>query len=156
MENNNQDTNQQPTTQPTETGDKGRKMFTQEEVDHIVRERLNRARNKANEQDPTQAAEREAAYAEREAALTARESRMSCREYLVSKNYPVSLLDVVDTSNIDEFKKRADIAAELIRTPNPYDEGGKMYQPLANLDHHHQTDEDDPFATASKHTPKPY
>ena len=69
-ENTNMETQQQTTTPtPEETG--GR-MFTQEEVNRIVSDRLARERAKA-EPSPLD---------EREAAIKARESALDCKEYL--------------------------------------------------------------------------
>ena len=69
-------TNQQETTtQPEGNGSTG-KMFTQEEVNNIVRERLNRAKAAAAEQDScaTDLDKREAALKAREAETQQREN----------------------------------------------------------------------------------
>ena len=63
-------TQQENTTQPEGNGPAG-KMFTQEEVNNIVRERLNRVKAGAAEQD-----ERATALDEREAAVQQREQAM--------------------------------------------------------------------------------
>ena len=98
----------QPTTQPADNGNQGsERMFTQAEVDRIVKDRL--ARAKATPKEPTEAETRE-----RE--LTARESRLSCREYLIDKGYPADLLDVIDTSDIEGFKTKADTVSGLLNT----------------------------------------
>ena len=101
-------TEQQPTTQPADNGTQGtERMFTQAEVDRIVKDRLARAKNTPKE--PT-----EAELRERE--LVARESRLSCREYLIDQGYPAELLDVIDTSNIEEFMTKADTVSGLLNT----------------------------------------
>ena len=72
-DNNTPNTTQQANTQPEGNGTAG-KMFTQEEVNTIVRERLNRARNgtlNTSEQD-----ERAAALDQREAAVQQREQEV--------------------------------------------------------------------------------
>ena len=105
---NNTNIEQQPTTQPADNGTQGsERMFTQSEVDKIVKERL--ARAKTAPKEPT-----EAEIRERE--LTARESRLSCREYLIDRGYPVELLDVIDTSDLDKFKNKADTVSGLLNT----------------------------------------
>lgn len=102
----NQNTEQQPTTQPAENGNQGSdRMFTQAEVDKIVKERLSRAKSTPREPTETEIRERE---------LTARESRLSCREYLVDRKYPAELLDVIDTSDIEGFKTKADTVSDLL------------------------------------------
>ena len=52
---NNQNNTQQPNTQPAENGDQGGgKLFTQEEVNTIVRDRLARERAKNTPPEPTE------------------------------------------------------------------------------------------------------
>ena len=59
---------------------KAEKLFTQEEVNRIVSERIAREREKAQPAEPT---DRERELMEREAAISARENRSRCAEYLV-------------------------------------------------------------------------
>lgn len=94
---NTQNTEQQPTTQPADNGNQsGSKMFTQEDVNRIVSERLARDRKDRSTQDEADARERD---------LQARESRMSCREFLHDNKYPAELLDLVDCSDVEKFKE---------------------------------------------------
>ncbi len=79
------------------------KTFTQEEVNNIVQERLARERAK-NEPTPAEVRERE---------LAARESAMTCKEYIAEKNYPKELLDLFDTADHEQFKKKVEKMAEL-------------------------------------------
>lgn len=75
----NQSAEQKPAT-PTpeaEGGQGGERTFTQEEVNRIVQERLNKERIK------------QGSPSEREAALTAREARLTCREYLLEAEAPL-------------------------------------------------------------------
>ena len=95
---------QQPTNStPEDNGGQGGKMFTQDEVNRIVSDRLARERAKAEPQED-----------EREKALKARESRMDCREYIASKKYPPALLDVLDISDSEKFKAVADKLVERV------------------------------------------
>lgn len=100
---------QQPTTQPADNGKQGsgERLFTQEEVNNIVRDRLAKDRAKRAPAEPTEAEKREA-------ALTARESRLSCREHLLDNGLPSSLLDAFDTSDVDKFKKAVDVVSGVI------------------------------------------
>lgn len=90
---------------PAETGgnqNKGR-VFTQDEVNQIVSDRLNRERDRASEAAQQQTNQREQ-------ELTSRENVLKCREF-VSENsgrYPKKLLDVLDTSDFEGFKEAAD------------------------------------------------
>lgn len=105
---NNQNVEQQPTTQPADNGNKGGgKMFTQEEVNNIVRERLAKDRAKRAPAEPTEAEKRDA-------ELTAKENRLTCREHLLGSGLPSSLLDVLDTSNPQKFKSALDAVSRHI------------------------------------------
>ena len=94
---------QQPTTPtPEASGDQGEKLFTQADVDRIVGDRLARAKkDRAND--------------DREAALKAKEARLDCREYLSDKKYPVELLDILDTADVESFKGNVERLAEMFR-----------------------------------------
>ena len=99
-EENKQNVEQQPTTQPADNGNQdGGKMFTQEDVNKIVSDRLARDREKRSAQQQEDA---------KELALRARESRLDCREYLSEKKYPAELLEVLDTADVEKFKAAAD------------------------------------------------
>jgi len=110
------------TANPGANGGTGGKTFTQEEVNRIVSERLAREREKPVDD-------------EREKALKARENRLDCRDYLDSMKYPASLLDALDSSDVDKFKAAADklmkdfpmIAANQM--PPPYAAGTGTYSP---------------------------
>lgn len=82
---------------PGANGGNGGKLFTQEEVNRIVSDRLAREREKPGD--------------EREQALRAREARLDCRDYLDSKRYPSALMDILDSSDVEKFKTAADALA---------------------------------------------
>ena len=84
-------------TQPEENGTQEQKLFTQEEVNRIVSDRLARERSKT-EAVPSPADQREA-------ELNARENRLICKEYLYEKEYPERLAEIFKTDNADEFKR---------------------------------------------------
>lgn len=108
---NNQNINQQPSdATPADNGGVGGKMFTQEDVNRIVSERLAREREKLTQQP--QEDEREKALKEREQALAARESKAKCKDYLaeinLSEKYRQDFLEALDTSDFDKFKAAVD------------------------------------------------
>lgn len=78
------------------------RLFTQEEVNRIVSERLGRAREKRG------------ADREREAALEAREAALVCREYLGCMGYPAVLLDVLDTGDPAQFRRTVETLVEAL------------------------------------------
>lgn len=95
---------------PGANGGTGGKMFTQEDVNRIVSERLAREREKPIDD-------------ERERNLKAREARLDCRDYLDSKKYPAKLLDLLDSSDVEKFKSAADAMIEgfpsIMQPENP-------------------------------------
>lgn len=104
----NGDTTANPTSGANDgTADK-EKLFTQDEVNKIVSERLNRERQKA---EPTE-------QETREAELSKRENRLECREYLLEKKYKEELLDILDISNADKFKETVEKLTELFPSIN--------------------------------------
>ncbi len=108
--NTNQNPEQQPTTPtPEASGGQGEKLFTQDDVNRIVSDRLARERAKA-EPSPED---------EREADLKAREARMDCREFLSDKKYPADLLDILPTADVEAFKASVETLAELFQQPAP-------------------------------------
>lgn len=105
--------NMQPNTQPAEKGNQGgEKLFTQEEVNNIVRDRLARERAKNIPQEPTE-------EEKRLKDLNDRENKIACREYIMDQGLPAQLLDVLDTSNHEEFKNKADIVSGLLKASQP-------------------------------------
>lgn len=112
MENNTTNTNTQnqpepnTNTQPGVNGnnDKG-KMFTQDDVNRIVSERLKEERQRAAEPNPQDA---------REIELTKRESKLNCRDFLEENKYKVELLDILDTTDVEKFKKTVKDLSELV------------------------------------------
>lgn len=106
---------QQPTTPtPEASGDQGEKLFTQDDVNRIVSERLAREKAKA---EPS-------AIDELETKLKARESLYDCRDYLDSlvndgrawgKNGMgvTALLDVLDTTDAGKFKATVEKLLEM-------------------------------------------
>ncbi len=84
------------------------KTFTQEEVNRIVSERLNREKGKID-------ADREAEYSKREAELNTRELRLQAKEVLNEKGLSHELLDILNYSNKDEMLKNLDILDGVIK-----------------------------------------
>lgn len=102
-------TNTMPTNStPEASGGQGEKMFTQDEVNRIVSDRLAREREKAEPKED----ERETALRAREKAVEAKETKHKCADYLaeinMSEKYRADFLDVLDTSDFDKFKAIVD------------------------------------------------
>lgn len=85
-----------------DTGNGG-KLFTQDDVNRIVQERLSRVKADAASGAQT---------GDRERELDAREARLNCREYLTEKGHPAALLDVLDTTDFEKFKKAVETMQE--------------------------------------------
>lgn len=117
---------------------KHEKLFTQEQVNEIIKKRLKeQKKEKENEQN----------FEEREVELSKREKRMDCREYVVKKGYPEELLDIIDTSDVEEFKQKADKANGVYeRQPR------RMVAPLADVEQPVEWQQN--AFENKKHTPK--
>lgn len=118
------------TADPGVKGDGG-KLFTQDDVNRIVSERLARDRADRTASSPAD---------EREAALKAREARLDCRDYLDSKKYPAALLDVLDTGDVEKFKAAVGVMVSKFpaitrpaETPPPYAAGTGTQPPPPGL-----------------------
>ena len=100
---------QQPNADPAATGENKGKLFTQDEVNRIVSERLNREREKAA-QAAAQAAEPapDDDTARRRAELTEAENRVKCKEFLLDNKHPAALLDLYDTKDFEAFKSHVE------------------------------------------------
>ena len=109
MENNNTNTQTEGNNTQQTAGDSTEpKMFTQEEVNRIVQDRLARERRGTGQ-----------TIEERELDLTRRENRMKCAEKLTEAGYPKELLDILDTSNTETFMENVGkLAAMRIQAPN--------------------------------------
>ena len=108
---------QQPNADPAETGENKGKLFTQDEVNRIVSERLNREREKtaqaASLAEPTEADRRLA-------EITATENRLRCKEFLFdNKHYPPERLELYDTSDFNTFKANAEKLLRIFPHLNP-------------------------------------
>lgn len=90
-------TQQESSTEPKSTsGQEEKKLFSQEEVEKLISERL--AQSKTIPDSITQ----------KEQELNAREAQIDCREYVMEKGYSKILLEVLDTSDAEKFKEAAD------------------------------------------------
>ncbi len=88
----------------TGAGETG-KIFTQEDVNRIVSERLGKERDKAKK-------EQDAAFAERERAVSAREMHMAALEKLSSRGLPVELAEAINCSDEKTIDKCIEILAK--------------------------------------------
>jgi len=120
----------------------GEKLFTQEQVNEIIKKRLGRQKeNEVNTQE----------IDARATDLTARENRLSCREYLLDKGYPAELLDIIDTSDVETFKSKADKASTVYESRHK----AAYVAPLASTEPSSYDVVGSAFEN-KKHTPKPY
>ena len=118
------------------------KKFTQADVDRIVKERLKRKADKDESESNAQ-------FQQREAELLQKESRLACKEYLLDNRYPSELLDVIDTSDFEEFKAKANTVLSVMKS--------MQARPSAPLFRYSDGGEDVAAAYVNtKHTPKKY
>ena len=122
--------------------DTAEKRFTQEELNEILKKRLSRYKDYESSMQSLDA---------REVELTAKESWLNCREYLIVNGYPAELLEVIDTSDVDEFIKKADKASGILQR-----QSNKKVAPLAD---NNISMDCSGFASAfenTKHTPRQF
>ncbi len=114
------------------------KMFTQEDVNRIVQERLTRERSRAGQ-----------SFDDREKELARRESRMTCAERLADKGYSKELLDILDTSDADKFMKNVEklegMGLTSVRRKLPFVVG-----PTSPIVHHEDADLRKAFGLSDK------
>lgn len=131
MNENTQNTTQQANTQPEDNGGNAEKMFTQEDVNRIVSERLTRDRaNRGSSSD-----ERKTDLDEREAELNERESRLvqleiSNMKQRVAIEVGLPLAMASRLTGDDEDAIRAD-ANELVKLMRPQHKTPPMRNPDA-------------------------
>lgn len=112
----------------SDTEKQSERLFTQEEVNGIVRDRLQRDREKRKTEQTGQQAEQAAALDARAADLAARESRLDCKAFLLENGYPEKLLDIIDTSDPKEFERKAAEAASAFKPARPRNEHRVSYE----------------------------
>ena len=129
------------TTQLEENGVHGR-TFTQEEVNKIVSERLQKERARL----VSTAEPQESQLSRREQELAARENRLACLEYLRTQGLREELLEILDTSNAALFRQRI---SQLLELCPALDERAAP-PPVFSLETQGRRDEfsSDPFAAA--------
>lgn len=95
---------QNNTQTPEENG--GERLFTQDEVNRIISDRLSREREKPKDD------EWETSLKEREKVLEAKENTLACREYIsslkIDEEYKSVFLDTLDTSDSEKFKNNVE------------------------------------------------
>lgn len=84
------------------------KTFTQDDVNRIVQERLQKERGKVD-------ADREKEFADREAELARKEFRLEARQELSDRGLPEELLDALNMSDKDSFKKSLEIVDKYMK-----------------------------------------
>ena len=95
---------------PEQVAEPEKKLFTQEEVNKIIENKLERLRKQAaKEQTEANRAELEQSRAE----LAARETILQCKEYVQKQGYPPELIDIINTDDYQAFKEKADMLANI-------------------------------------------
>lgn len=97
---NQQETNQQ------EGAQTGEKMFTQEEVNEIIKNRLNRAKKQNEGDNPLSA---------REAELNAREMRLTAREMIAAAELPSELANILNCKDEKELNANIEILTKYFK-----------------------------------------
>lgn len=121
-------TEEQPSNSTPEDkgGPGGEKMFTQEEVNRIVAERLARERAKLQ---PTVLDQREQDLMKRELEVTQRGQLAACREYLEKEGLPTDLANLLGAKPLPEFKDT--VRGVLSAISRPERRGDKSTVPMS-------------------------
>lgn len=144
-------TQQNTNSTPEESGRSTEKLFTQADLDRIIKERLGRARaEKENLTQQLEAREKTLSNLEsREKDLRSREAALKCRSYLMDKGYPAGLMEILDTTDAEAFEKKADLAYKMLN-------GFRKTPPLASREYD-GSDEGrfaEAFSKEQKHEPR--
>ncbi|MBS7008466.1 hypothetical protein [Anaerostipes sp.] len=112
------------TTEPTGKNGTEPRTFTQEDVDRIVQDRLSRERKKfqQEETDPLE---------QREQELKQREMAFDIKELLNKEKYPAELADILQYSNMNEFKKQYEALKVFLQKPDSPRIVASTYTPAA-------------------------
>jgi hypothetical protein len=106
----------QEQTQPAQAEDKpAEKLFTQEEVNEIIRKRLAKEKAKAQQTQPQDTKPEQLTDAE----LLKRSNYLDCKEYVLNNSLSVDLLEVLDTSDFAAFKEKADMLQKITNESAP-------------------------------------
>ena len=124
------------------------KLFSQAELDRIVKERLKRQKTKYDEEAAADLKRREADLNAKEAELTARETKLLCKEYLAEKGYSKDLLEILEVSDFEAFKKKAEKVMQI--------SAGSRHKsaPISSIYEEAPADTGAGFSRSVKHTPK--
>lgn len=76
------------------------RTFTQDEVNKIIADRLAREKEKSS----VAAAEQ---YTAKLNELETMKSKLECKEFLMDNDYPMEMLEVMNTSDVEQFKANA-------------------------------------------------
>ena len=131
------------------------KLFTQEEVNNIVKKRLYERKKQDQQNTEGDYSKKEKNIEERESSVTIRENRVTCREMVVENGYPKELLDILDTSDPEKFKDHAEKLSKLYRAESQNTNAPKVYPGVKPSNDHFYKSETTPFAN-TRHIPKQY
>ncbi len=97
------------------TQDTSGRTFTQDDVNRIVQDRLQKERAKVDADREKQYADREKQYADREAELARREFVLEARKELSDRGLPEDLIDALNMSDKETFKNSLGIIEKYMK-----------------------------------------
>lgn len=101
-----------------DNGNNQEKLFTQDEVNEIIRKRLKKY--KGNEEKTEADPDRVSVLDQREKDLDRRSFELECREYIHEQGYNPEFMDFISADNIEDFKSKADGLSELVQRSNRF------------------------------------
>ena len=133
-----------------DNGNSQEKLFTQEEVNEIVKKRVERCKAAHDPEAQAVVAEKAAQLDLREKELDERVFAFDCKEYLRDNGYDMEYMDIISAEDIDTFKTKADKLASLVKAKSQ-----PKYPPfVANENIGGGLEE--AFSPDYKHTPKSF
>lgn len=111
----NRESTQQDEAAQAASEQKEEKLFTQEEVNRIVGERLARVKNQPDS----------SGYAEREQALNQREMQLNARERLIDAGMPKELLPLVNCNSKKDMENSLNLISTYFKAPGS---SGRTYR----------------------------
>jgi hypothetical protein len=115
MENQNIDNCEDQRQTTDQDGQHSERLFTQEEVNKIIKKRLyDRKKEESESQGISEKlTEREKAVDDREKSVIRRENKVKCQELVADRAYPKELIEILDTSDVDRFEEQAEKLARI-------------------------------------------
>lgn len=135
-------------------GNDHEKLFTQEEVNEILKKRLERYKEKHEAASDEQTVKISAELDARSAELDKKELKLDCKAYLSEMGYDANMLDIIQADDFDTFKDKADRLNQLVVDSQPKREAPPLGNPEMPTGDDRKSKIADAFSIDNRHKPK--